>query len=82
MSLQNYNSETSEVRQENPQNLKRKWSFGPETDNLSIWSCPLAYLMLQLPCKIFNYVFRDLLDSFIIILLDNSIIFFTGHEPT
>lgn len=26
--------------------------------------------------------FRDSLDSFVIILLDNSIIFFGGHEPT
>lgn len=56
MPLQNCNSETSEVWQENLQKIKQKLSFGPETD-LSIWQCPLACVMLQLPCKIFNYVF-------------------------
>lgn len=45
------------IWKEYPPKIKRKRSFGPKTDTLSIWSCPLDYLMLQLPCKIFNYVF-------------------------
>lgn len=55
--LQSYKWETPKAWQENTQKIKRKLSFGPETDTLSTWSCPLAYLMLQLPCKTFNEVF-------------------------
>lgn len=43
---------------------------------------PFGLSNAEVTCKILIMFFRDLLDSFIIILLDNSIIFFRGHEPT